>query len=41
MKIGILGKIRDLALPQKNMQTDANEIAEAVFKGLRRAGVDV
>jgi integrase len=31
--------IRDLAMPQKNMQTDANEIAEAVFKKLCRAGV--
>ncbi|MFC1814415.1 tyrosine recombinase XerC [Thermodesulfobacteriota bacterium] len=33
--------IRDLATPQKNMPTDANKIKEEVFKGLRRAGVDV
>lgn len=32
--------IRDLATPQKNMPTDANEIAEAVFKRLSKAGVD-
>jgi len=31
--------IRDLALPQKNMQKEANEIAEAVFKKLRGTGV--
>ncbi len=33
--------IRDLAMPQKNMAADANEIAEAVFKKLSKAGVDV
>ena len=33
--------IRDLATPQKNMPTDASEIAEAVVKRLNRAGVDV
>ena len=33
--------IRDLATPQKNMPTDASEIAEAVVKRLSRAGVDV
>lgn len=33
--------IRDLAMPPKNLQTDANKIREEVFKGLRRAGVDV
>jgi integrase len=31
--------IRDLATPQKNMRTDASEIAEAVFKKLSNAGV--
>ena len=33
--------IRDLAMPQKNMPTDANEIAEAVFKRLSKTRVDV
>ena len=33
--------IRNLAMPQKNMQTDAHKITEEVFRGLRRAGVDV
>lgn len=33
--------IRDLAMPQKNMQRDANKITEEVFRGLHRAGVDV
>jgi integrase len=33
--------IRDLATPQKNMPTDASEIAEAVFKKLSKAGVDL
>ena len=32
--------IRDLAMPQKNMSTEANEIAEAVFKRLYKAKVD-
>jgi integrase len=32
--------IRNLATPQKNMSTDANEIAEAVFKKLRTAETD-
>jgi len=30
--------IRDLAMPQKNTQTDADEIADAVFKKLRESG---
>jgi len=30
-----------LAMPQKNMPTDASEIAEAVFKRLSKAKVDV
>ena len=33
--------IRDLAMPQENMPTDANEIAEAVFKRLSKVRVDV
>jgi len=33
--------IRDLAKPQKNMPTDASEIAEAVVKILSKAGRDV
>ncbi len=33
--------IRDLATPQKNMPTDASEIAEAVFKKLSKAGVNL
>jgi len=33
--------IRDLAKPQESMSTDADGIAEAVFKRLSRAGVDV
>lgn len=33
--------ISDLATPQKNMQTDASEIVEAVVKKLSQAGVDV
>jgi integrase len=33
--------IHDLATPQKNMPADASEIAEAVFKKLSRAGVDL
>lgn len=33
--------IRDLAMPQKTMLKDGNKIREEVFKGLRRAGVDV
>jgi integrase len=33
--------IRDLATPLKNMQTDASEIAEAVFKKLSKAGLDL
>jgi integrase len=33
--------IHDLAMPQKNMPTDASEIAEAVFKRLSRTGVDI
>jgi len=32
--------IRELAMPQKNMPTDASEIAEAVFKRLSKAGMD-
>jgi len=32
--------ICELAVPQKNMPTDANEIVEAVFKKLSKAGVD-
>ncbi len=33
--------IRNLAMPQRNVPTDANEIAEAVYKKLRSSGVDV
>jgi integrase/recombinase XerC len=33
--------IRELAMPQKNMPRDASEIAEAVFKRLSKAGMDV
>ena len=33
--------IRGLATPQQVMQSDANEIAEAVFKKLRASGVDI
>lgn len=33
--------IRDLATPQHAVQTDANDIAEAVFKKLRDSGVDM
>jgi len=33
--------ISELAMPQKNMQTDGNKIKKEVFRGLRRAGVDV
>jgi len=33
--------IRDLTMPQKPMPTDASEIAEAVFKKLSKAGMDV
>ena len=33
--------IRELAMPQKTMLKDGNKIREEVFKGLRRAGVDV
>jgi len=33
--------IKSLAKPQSSMQTDANEIAEAVFKRLRESGVDM
>jgi len=33
--------IRELARPQKNMPTDASEIADAVFKKLSKAKVDV
>ena len=33
--------IRDLATPQQAVPTDANEIAEAVFKKLRESGVDM
>jgi len=33
--------IRALATPQKNLPTDASEIAEAVIKGLSKAGMDV
>jgi len=33
--------IRDLAMPQKAMLKDDNKIREEVFKGLRRAGVNV
>lgn len=33
--------IRGLAMPQKAQQTDANEIAEAVFKKLRGADIDM
>lgn len=33
--------IRDLAMPQKTMLKDGNKIREEVFKGLRRAGVNV
>jgi integrase len=33
--------IRDLAAPQRAVPTDADEIAEAVFKKLRSSGVDV
>jgi len=33
--------IRDLAMPQKARQTDANEIADAVLRGLRASGVDM
>jgi len=33
--------IRELAMPQKNMPTYGNKIKEEVFRGLRRAGVDV
>ena len=32
--------IRDLAMPQKNMSKEANEIAEAIFKRLSKAKVD-
>jgi len=32
--------IRELAMPQKPMPTDASEIAEAVFKRLSKAGID-
>jgi integrase len=32
--------IRDLGIPQKNFTTDANEIAEAVFKRLNRIRMD-
>jgi len=32
--------IRELATPQQAMQSDANEIAEAVFKILSKAGMD-
>jgi len=30
--------IRDLSRPQKNMQTDADEIADALFKKIRESG---
>ena len=33
--------IRDLAMPPKTIQMHSNKIREEVFKGLRRAGVDV
>ena len=33
--------IRDLATPQQAVQSDANEIADAVFKRLRESGVDM
>jgi len=33
--------IRGLAIPQQAMQTDANEIAEAVFKKLRASGMEM
>ncbi len=33
--------IRGLATPQQGMQSDANEIAEAVFKESRASGVDI
>jgi len=33
--------IRDIAMPQKTMLKDGNKIREEVFKGLRRAGVNV
>jgi integrase len=33
--------IRGLATPQQAMQSDANEIADAVFKKLRESGVDM
>jgi len=33
--------IRDLAMPQRAVPTDADEIAEAVYKKLRLSGMDV
>jgi len=33
--------IRSLAEPQQTLQSDANEIADAVFKRLRESGVDI
>jgi hypothetical protein len=33
--------IRNLAIPQRAVPTDANEIAEAVYKKLRLSGMDV
>jgi hypothetical protein len=33
--------IRELAMPQRTLPTDANEIAEAVYKKLRSSGADV
>lgn len=33
--------IRDLVKPQQAKQSDANEIADAVFKRLRESGVDM
>jgi hypothetical protein len=32
--------IRNLATPQKGVPTDADEIAEAVYKKLRLSGID-
>ena len=33
--------IRDLATPQRAVSTDADEIAEAVYKKLRESGADM
>jgi hypothetical protein len=33
--------IHDLGIPQRAMPTEADEIAEAVCKKLRRSGVDI